>query len=76
MMITKEKFFQLEAKRKSAARQAMVTGLLLGILAGLVVGLFFAPKPGNELFSELKDKCKGLFGCCCDDVDEMAFDEE
>ncbi len=75
-MITKEKFFQLEQKRKSAAREAMLTGLLLGILVGLVVGLLFAPKPGAELFAELKDKCKGMFGGCCEDVDELDFDEE
>ncbi len=37
-------------------------GILVGLLVGGVIGLLYAPKPGKELRTELKDKAKKVAG--------------
>ncbi len=47
-------------------------GLLAGGAAGILAGLFFAPKSGKELRSDLKDKGATLYG----DAQQMMSDVE
>jgi gas vesicle protein len=47
-------------------------GFLAGGTAGILAGLLFAPKPGKELISDLKDKGTTLYG----DAQRMVSDAE
>lgn len=91
IVIRKSQIKELEKKRRISNLKMLLSGILLGAAIGSIIAILLTPYEGKEVRGKigskagsLTDKCKSLFGGCCDSIyccscdteDEETIDED